>query len=134
MFDDDLQQALRERAIALDDKQRIERERWERRKAQYFPKNAQEVPEVVYKRYEYALQQPERPALMDATASAPWNRWLDNRISEYMDIVSKDMTVLADTIADELGTMTGRMERELRGEIAKLRAEIEILRKGGGNG
>jgi hypothetical protein len=118
-----------------DEEQQRRYEQFQQRRDKYLGRNApQEMPEIIYKRYEHALQRPEpQTALMDEAASAPWNRWLDNRISKYMDLVSRDMDVLADTIADELGTTTGKMEREFRSGIAKLRAEIEILRKGGGN-
>jgi hypothetical protein len=61
---------------------------------------------------------------MDEAASASWNSWLDNRVSEYMDIVEKDMLVLCGA----LGTETGRMERRLDGKIEKLRAEVKALR------
>jgi hypothetical protein len=110
-------------AFEADDKARADYERWQRRKAQYLRKDAQELP-LVYKRIDNALQQPEQPALMDATASAPWNSWLDNRVSEYMEIVDKDMLVLCDAI----GTETGQMERRLDGKIEKLRAEVKALR------
>ncbi len=57
-----------------------------------------------------------------------WNRWADNRIAAY---VNANLERGLFELADEVGTVTGRMERELRGEIAKLRADFELQRQVG---
>jgi DNA-binding transcriptional regulator YbjK len=109
-------------AMFFDDEEQQQRwERFQQRRARYFGRTAQqEVPEIVYKRYEFALQQPEpqpQVAEMDAETLARWNAWLDGRVAEHLDVV-----------AEVVGSEDGKLERRLQNQIDERRTEIKNLK------
>jgi hypothetical protein len=106
-------------AMFDDEDQQKRYEQFQRRRDKYFGRDAQqEMPTIVYKRFDNALRpEPQRAAEMDAETAAKWNEWCDGRIAPYVDM-----------IAEVVGSETGIMHRELNAEIAKLRAEVEMLR------
>jgi hypothetical protein len=108
-------------AMFDDEEQQRGYEEFQRRRDRYLGRDAQrEVPERIYKRLEYGLQQPEpQPHVteMDAETSARWNAWLDARVAEHLDVV-----------AEVVGSEDGKLERRLRDTISKLRVDVEDLR------
>ncbi len=119
-------------AFEADDRARAEWEQWQYRQQQRMVrKDASAVPDVVYKINPHALQQPqEQVAAEDAEASAKWDAWCDRRITGYVNpLLKREMLAMQRQLfdlADEVGTTTGRLERELnalRAEVAALKAK-----------
>ncbi len=120
-------------AFEADDRERAEHERWlyKQQQASMVKKDALAAPDIVYKVSENALCDDAsaytlRTEQQTADPWDGWNRWADGRIATYVKAnIERELLDLA----EEVGTITGRMERELRGEIAKLRADFELQRQ-----
>ncbi len=126
-------------AFEADDRERADYERWQykqQQQASMIRRDASAVPDVVYKINPHALQHPQQQVTAeDAEAAAKWDAWCDRRITGYVDpLLKREMLAMQREVldlAEEVGTTTGRLERELRGEIAKLRTDIELQRQVG---
>ena len=105
---------LLDEAIALDDKARVEFECWEAKRAER--ERAQARTQLVYKVHEpkVAAQQQGTTPMVDAADKA----WVWEKLCD-----------VAGVIGAEVGKTQTEIVKILRGEIASLRAEVELLRQ-----
>ncbi len=119
-------------AFEADDRERADYARWQykQQQASMVKKDASAAPGVIYKIRDNALQQPQQQVTAeDAEASARWDAWCDRRITGYVNpLLKREMLAMQREVldlADEVGTTTGQLERELnalRSEVAALKA------------
>ncbi len=114
-------------AFGADDRARADYERWQRRKARYVRKDVASDT-LIYKRHDDALcddstgadPQPvtdDRAGRDEQQAADPWdrwNRWADGRIAAY---VNANLERGLFELADEVGTITGRVERDCAAKL-----------------
>jgi hypothetical protein len=75
------------------------------------------TPRLIHKTYEGPQPVQPQSADLDPVTQARWDAWFDRRVNEHLE-----------RFADFLGGETGALEKGLRDELAKVRAELEILR------
>jgi hypothetical protein len=109
----------------FDDEQQQKRyEEFQQRRARYLGKDvSQEMPEIIYKRYDPPA--PQESTSMDSETQAMWDHWCDTRIERRIE-----------TLAEVVGSETARNEKKLeqrllvkidslQDELTKIRSMVE---------
>jgi hypothetical protein len=107
---------LLDEAFALDDEMREKCARWDAKRAER--EQAQARTQTIYKTtYEPPpAQQQQTSSTMTPEQQKPWDEWLNSRVMHILD-----------TVVEVIGEEVGAEHKQLREEIAGLRADVAIL-------